>query len=77
VHGKGRCFGAKLPIWTIWSYFQSDLAAAASHAEIVAAAVDLTGTRHFTAKRRAIRAALIADGIAAEMENMVDALLPP
>jgi SAM-dependent methyltransferase len=54
-----------------------DLAAAASHAETVAAAVDLTDARHFTAKRRAIRAALVADGVAAEMEAMVDALLPP
>lgn len=37
----------------------------------------LAETRHFTAKRRAIRAALAEDGIAAEMEALVDALLPP
>jgi hypothetical protein len=43
----------------------------------LAAAVDLTGASHFTTKRRAIRDALAADGIAAEMEAMVDALLPP
>jgi hypothetical protein len=54
-----------------------DLAAAAAHAEIVAAAVELTDAQHFTAKRRTIRAALIADGVAAEMEAMVDAILPP
>ena len=54
-----------------------DLAAAAAHAETVAAAAELTDTQHFTAKRRAIRAALAADGVAAEMEAMVDALLPP
>jgi hypothetical protein len=54
-----------------------DLAAAAAQAETVAAAVDLTGASHFTTKRRAIRDALAADGIAAEMEAMVDALLPP
>jgi SAM-dependent methyltransferase len=54
-----------------------DLAAAAAHAETVAAAVALTDAQHFTAKRRAIRAALVADGVAAEMETMVDALLPP
>jgi hypothetical protein len=54
-----------------------DLAAAANRAEIVAAGVDLTVAHHFTAKRRAIRAALVADGIAAEMEALVDALLPP
>ena len=52
-----------------------DLAAAAGRAEAVAAAVPLAG--HFTQKRRAIRAALAADGVAAEMEALVDALLPP
>jgi len=54
-----------------------DLAAAAAHAETIAAAVELTDSQHFTAKRRAIRAALVADGVAAEMEALVDALLPP
>jgi hypothetical protein len=54
-----------------------DLATAAAHAETVAAAVEFTDSQHFTAKRRAIRAALVADGVAAEMETMVDALLPP
>jgi hypothetical protein len=50
---------------------------AAAHAETVAAAVEFTDSQHFTTKRRAIRAALVADGVAAEMETMVDALLPP
>ena len=54
-----------------------DLAAAAAHAETIAAAVPLTDAQHFTAKRRAIREALAADGVAAEMEALVDALLPP
>ena len=54
-----------------------DLAAAAAHAETIAAAVPLTDAQHFTAKRRAIRQALVEDGIAAEMEALVDALLPP
>jgi hypothetical protein len=54
-----------------------DLAAAASRAETVAASVSLTDAHHFTAKRRAIRAALAEDGIAAEIEALVDALLPP
>lgn len=54
-----------------------DLAAAALHAETVAAATKLTDAQHFTTKRRAICAALVADGVAAEMEAMVDALLPP
>jgi len=54
-----------------------DLAAAASHAEAIAAAVPLADAQHFTAKRRAIRAALAEDGVAAEIEALVDALLPP
>jgi hypothetical protein len=54
-----------------------DLAAAAIRAEAVAALVPLTDAQHFTAKRRAIRAALDEDGIAAEIEALVDALLPP
>ena len=53
-----------------------DLAAAASRAETVAATVSLTDAKHFVAKRRAIRAALAEDGIAAEIEALVDALLP-
>jgi hypothetical protein len=54
-----------------------DLAAAGARAEEVAASVDLSGANHFTAKRRAIREALDADGIAAEIEALVEALLPP
>ncbi len=54
-----------------------DLAAAAARAETIAATVELTETQHFTAKRRAIRAALTETGIAAEIEALVDALLPP
>jgi hypothetical protein len=54
-----------------------DLAAAAAHAETIAARVELTETQHFTAKRRAIRDALTTDGVAAEIETLVDALLPP
>jgi SAM-dependent methyltransferase len=54
-----------------------DLAAAATHAETIAASAELNAAQHFVAKRRAIRAALAADGIAAEMEALVAALLPP
>jgi hypothetical protein len=53
-----------------------DLAAAAARAEEVAALVDMSGIGHFTAGRRAIRAALAADGIGAEIEALVTALLP-
>ncbi|HKM64957.1 MAG TPA: N-6 DNA methylase [Acidisphaera sp.] len=54
-----------------------DLAAAAVHAEEVAKSVPLEESQHFVAKRRAIRNALAADGVAAEIEALVDALLPP
>jgi hypothetical protein len=54
-----------------------DLAVAARRAAIVASEVFLAGLQHFTTRRRAIRNALEADGIAAEIEVMVDALLPP
>jgi hypothetical protein len=54
-----------------------DLAAASVHAATVAAAAPFAERQHFTAKRRAIREALAEDGIAAEIEALVDALLPP
>ncbi len=60
----------------IASALHRDLAAAASRAETVAARVPFTDAQHFVARRRAIRAALAADGIAAEIEALVDALLP-
>jgi hypothetical protein len=53
-----------------------DLAVAARRAEMVAALVPLTDTQHFTAKRGAIRAALAEDGVAGEIEALVEALLP-
>jgi hypothetical protein len=53
------------------------MAVAAEHAEQVSAGVDLTAINHFTAKRRAIREALVADGVAKDIEALVDAILPP
>lgn len=55
----------------------ADLAAAALRAHAVAMAADLSGAAHFTSKRRFIRDALVADGVAEEIERLVDALLPP
>ena len=52
-----------------------DLAAAALYAAEVAARVDLPDA-HFTTKRRLIRDALVADGVAELIERLVDALLP-
>ncbi|MER9223217.1 N-6 DNA methylase [Mesorhizobium sp. M0644] len=55
----------------------ADLAAAALRAAEVAARVLLPDAAHFTAKRRIIREALVADGVAETIERLVDALLPP
>ncbi len=65
-----------IPEYDATDTLHRDLAAAAARAEQVAASVDLGPHNHFTAKRRAIRAALAADGIAAEIEALVAALLP-
>lgn len=54
-----------------------DLAAAAQRAADVAARVELPDDAHFTTKRRLIRNALGADGVAETIERLVDALLPP
>lgn len=54
----------------------ADLAAAALQAAEVAARVELPDAAHFTTKRRAIRQALVADGVAETIERLVDALLP-
>ena len=53
-----------------------DLTAAAQHAAEVAARVELPDNAHFTTKRRLIRQALEADGVAETIERLVDALLP-
>ena len=54
----------------------TDLAAAALHAAEVAARVEFPDDAHFTTKRRLIRRALEADGVAETIERLVDALLP-
>lgn len=54
----------------------ADLAAAALHAAQVATQVELPEDAHFTTKRRLIRRALEADGVAEAIERLVDALLP-
>jgi SAM-dependent methyltransferase len=54
-----------------------DLAAAALHAAVIAAQVDLPAETHFTTQRRLIRHTLEAEGVALTIERLVDALLPP
>lgn len=65
-----------IPEFDAGEALHTDLAAAALHAAEVAARVELPEEAHFTAKRRLIREALSADGIAERIERMVDALLP-
>jgi hypothetical protein len=55
----------------------TDIAAAALRAADVASEVELPEQAHFTTKRRLIRQALVADGVAVLIERLVDALLPP
>jgi hypothetical protein len=52
-----------------------DLAAAAARAERVAAAVPLREAEHFTRTRKRIRDALRADGVAGEIDGLVERLL--
>jgi SAM-dependent methyltransferase len=52
-----------------------ELAAAASHAESVAASVELKEGTHFMRQRRAIRDAGAADGITAKIDALVSSLL--
>jgi hypothetical protein len=54
-----------------------DLAAAALSAAEIARQVEFPEGMHFTGKRRLIREALAADGVAQTIEHLVDALLPP
>jgi len=54
-----------------------DLADLAERAEQIAATLNFDMVNHFTTKRRVIREALVDDGVAAEIELLVDAILPP
>jgi hypothetical protein len=53
----------------------NDITAAAARAEKAAATVEFPEHAHFTTKRRAIRDALAADGVAKEIDTLVAALL--
>jgi hypothetical protein len=52
-----------------------ELESAAATAELVASTVTLSDTAHFTRQRRAIRDALIGDGIAGTIDKLVARLL--
>lgn len=65
-----------IPEFDVTDAVHTDLATAALHAADVAARVELPDDAHFTSKRRTIRQALEADGVAQTIERLVDALLP-
>ncbi|MFA6966991.1 N-6 DNA methylase [Bosea sp. (in: a-proteobacteria)] len=76
-HFNNLVWTLPIPEFDAAEVLHRDLAAAALHAATVAARVELPGEAHFTAKRRLIRQALVADGVAETIERLVDALLPP
>ena len=65
-----------IPEYDAAEALHTDIASAALHAAEVAAQVKLPDGTHFTTKRRLIRLALEADGVAETIERLVDALLP-
>lgn len=65
-----------IPEYDADDVIHTDLAAAALHAASIAAQVEFPTAAHFTSKRRLIRQALEADGVAETIERLVDALLP-
>ena len=66
-----------IPEFDAGEVLHTDIAAAAFRAAEIASRVDLPVEAHFTTKRRMIRQALTEDGVAVEIERLVDALLPP
>lgn len=74
-HFDNLAWELPIPLYDSAIPLHRDLAAAAAQAERVAARVELAAGAHFTAQRRAIRAALAADGIAAGIDALVARLL--
>ena len=66
-----------IPEFDAGEVLHTDIAAAAFRAAEIASRVVLPVEAHFTTKRRMIRQALTEDGVAVEIERLVDALLPP
>ncbi len=66
-----------IPEFDAGEVLHTDIAAAAFRAAEIASRVDLPVEAHFTTKRRIIRLTLSEDGVAVEIERLVDALLPP
>jgi hypothetical protein len=68
-------FNLPIPRFDPTMKLHRDLAAAADRAEKVAAIVTLEEGEHFTRARKRIRDALRADGVAGEIDQLVERLL--
>lgn len=68
-------FNLPIPIYDAKRALHVDLAKAAARAERIAAKVELKRGEHFTRTRKRIRLALIANGVAGEIEALVTALI--
>jgi hypothetical protein len=74
-HFDNLVWELRIPEYERGNALHRELEAAAKAAEAVASTVQLSETAHFTRQRRAIRDALIGDGIAGKMDAMVARLL--
>jgi len=74
-HSDNPLWGLPIPKYDRHISLHQDLVAAASAAERVANAVVLPEDVYFTRRRRAIRDALVADGVARKIEALVVRLL--
>lgn len=70
-------FNLPIPLFDAKAKGHRDLAAAAEEAERVAGLVDVVEGDHFVTVRKRIRAALVANGIAAKIDRLVEKLLGP
>ncbi|MEK7216019.1 MAG: hypothetical protein AAB289_10530, partial [Chloroflexota bacterium] len=74
-HFDKYVFEAPIPLFNPKAALHTELAAAASRAEVVAADVPLKDGEHFVQARGRIREALRADGVAQEIDGLVASLL--
>jgi len=68
-------FQLPIPLYDASTDLHQDLAELAAHAEQVAEAVELPEGKSFQSLRRRVREALVADGVAGELDVAVRALL--
>lgn len=76
-HFDKAMFNLPIPIFDPKNELHKELAAAAMQAEYVAARVEVKEGEYFVTTRNRIRKTLAEDGIAGEIENLVEKLLGP